>query len=252
MHKNTQAIILAAGKGTRMKTDIPKCLTVLNQKTFIDYVIEASSSICEKPVVVVGYKGDEVVSHIGQDKAYFVWQKEQLGTGHAVACAKEKISIEEKTNTLVLMGDQPLITKSTLEELVKVHTDKEATITLVTAIIPNFENEFLPFLKFGRIIRNQHNAVDKIIEYKDATEHEKNIKEVNIGTYIFNSNFLWQHIEKLNNKNASGEYYITDLIEVAFEEGKKVLPFVLPDTKEAFGVNSLEDLEIVKIKSNLL
>ena len=248
MQKNTQAIILAAGKGTRMKTEHPKCLTPLGNKTFLDMVLLATESVCDRPVVVVGYKGEEVINHVGDAVADFVWQKEQLGTGHAVAAAKDISKSRDLPNTLVLMGDQPLISGSTLEELVKVHSDKEATITLLTAVVPDFENEFSPFLRFGRIIRDEHNAVDKIVEYKDATEEEKNIKEVNIGTYIFDSNFLWQHIEKLGNENASGEYYITDLIQIAFEEGKKVLPFVLPDTKEAFGVNSPEDLEIVKNK----
>ncbi|MCA9356137.1 NTP transferase domain-containing protein [Candidatus Nomurabacteria bacterium] len=248
MQKNTQAIILAAGKGTRMKTEHPKCLTPLGNKTFLDMVLLATESVCDRSVVVVGYKGEEVINHVSDGVADFVWQKEQLGTGHAVAAAKDISKSRDLPNTLVLMGDQPLISGSTLEELVKVHSDKEATITLLTAVVPDFENEFSPFLRFGRIIRDEHNAVDKIVEYKDATEEEKNIKEVNIGTYIFDSNFLWQHIEKLGNKNASGEYYITDLIQIAFEEGKKVLPFVLPDTKEAFGVNSPEDLEIVKNK----
>lgn len=248
MQKNTQAIILAAGKGTRMKTDYPKCLTLLGNETFLDMVLLATESVCDRPVVVVGYKGEEVINHVGEERVDFVWQKEQLGTGHAVAAAKYISEEKNLQNTLVLMGDQPLISGSTLEELVKVHTDKEATITLLTVLVPEFENEFSPFLRFGRIIRDEHNMVDKIVEYKDATEEEQNIKEVNIGTYIFDSAFLWTHIEKLGNKNASGEYYITDLIQVAFEEGKKVLPFVLLDTKEAFGVNSLEDLEIVKNK----
>lgn len=243
---DTHVIILAGGKGTRMKCDTPKCLTMLGDKPFLERVLAATEPLCEKPTVVVGFKGEEVVAAIGEDRVDFVWQHEQLGTGHAVGVTKDSLADKGFTHIVVLMGDQPLITSATLTELVQVHKDRGASVTVTTAIVPNYENEFAPFLRFGRVIRNEHNLVDAIVEYKDATAEMQGHTEVNIGTYVFDAEFLWSHIDMLSDNNASSEYYLTDLVHMAFAENKKVVPYVLPEITEAFGVNSLEDLEIAK------
>lgn len=243
---DTQVVILAGGKGTRMKCDTPKCLTMLGSMSFLERVIQACSFITKKPVIVVGYKGDEVINAIGKNNADFVWQREQLGTGHAVSMAKDSESVQGCKHIIVLMGDQPFISSQTLRELVATHKENNATVTITTARVPHFENEFAPFVRFGRVIRNQHNLVGSIVEYKDATPEIQLVREVNIGTYVFNAEFLWSHIDTLSNTNASDEYYITDLVHMAFEEQKKVVPYVLSKTTEALGINSFEDLEIAK------
>lgn len=245
-NNDIHAIILAAGRGTRMKCDSPKCLTMLGDKPFLERVLSATKPLCDKPTVVVGFKGEEVVEAIGVERVNFVWQHEQLGTGHAVGVTKELLADNGYKHIVVLMGDQPLITSATLTELVQVHKDRGATVTVTSAIVPNFENEFAPFLRFGRVIRNEHNLVDAIVEYKDATAEIQAHTEVNIGTYVFDAAFLWSHIDTISDNNASSEYYLTDLVHMAFAENKKVVPYVLPEISEAFGVNSLEDLEIAK------
>lgn len=243
---DTQVVILAGGKGTRMKSNIPKCLMMLGSMSFLERVLQACNFISKKPVIIVGYKGEEVIEVIGKERALFVWQHEQLGTGHAVSMAKDCKNIQGYKNILVLMGDQPFISSDTLGELIETHTHKKATVTITTAQVPHFENEFSPFARFGRVIRNDKGLVGSIVEYKDASSEIQAITEVNIGTYIFDANFLWSHIHTLSNKNASEEYYITDLVHMAFKEQKKVVAYVLPNSIEALGVNSLEDLEIAK------
>ncbi len=241
----THAIILAAGRGTRMKCDSPKCLTQFGDEPFIKHTLRELGDICKVPTIIVGYKGEEVIKEIG-DGPNYVWQHQLLGTGHAVMCAKESLTEKNFKTILVLMCDQPLISANTFKELVDVHAKSGSVITLTTAMVPSFENEYTPFIQFGRIIRGNDGFVDKIAEWKDATQEEFAVKEVNLGMYAFDAEFLWSHLDKLTTNNTLGQYYITDLVEMAFKEGRKVDGYILKDTTEAFGVNSLEDLEIAK------
>lgn len=239
------AIILAAGRGTRMKCDSPKCLTQFGDEPFLRHTLRELVPVCSNPTIVVGYKGEEVIAEIG-DGPNYVWQHELLGTGHAVMCAKDSLAGKDFKTILVLMCDQPLISTHTFQQLAETHKKSGSAITIATAELPNFENEYTPFIQFGRVIRDATGHVDKIAEWKDATEEEFAVKEVNLGMYAFDAEFLWSHLDKLTTNNTLGQYYITDLIEMAFNEGKRVSAYTLKDNKEAFGVNSLEDLEIAK------
>lgn len=245
MNQSVHAIILAAGRGTRMKCDSPKCLTQFGDEPFLKHTLRELSSVCKDPTIVVGYKGEEVIETIGTGPNY-VWQHDLKGTGHAVMCARESLVGKGYKTILVLMCDQPLISQATFEGLVKTHEESGSAITLTTASVPNFENEYTPFIQFGRIIRGTDSFVDKIAEWKDATPEEFAVTEVNLGMYAFDAEFLWSHLDKITTDNSLGQYYLTDLVAMAFEEGKKVSGYKLEDNREAFGVNSLEDLEIAK------
>ncbi len=243
---DTHVIILAGGKGTRMKCDTPKCLTMLGDKPFLERVLSSCSFITKQPTIIIGYKGDEVVKTIGDGPEY-VLQEEQLGTGHAVGCAKDSVAPRGYKYIMVLMGDQPLVSEATLHGLLESHMKADAVITASTIVVPNFENEYAPFLRFGRILRGEDGSIVGNIEYKDATEEQREeLHEVGINTFIFDADFLWSHVGMLSDDNAAGELYVTDFLGMAFREGKKVAPFVVADIKEALGVNSLEDLEIAK------
>lgn len=223
------AIILAAGKGTRMKSDLPKVLHKVAGISMVEHVFRSVSAISpEKIVTVVGHKADMVTSLLAH-QTEFVRQSEQLGTGHAVMMA-EPLLQNCSGQTLVIAGDTPLITGDSLRDLVDFHINHKNVATILTA-----ETE-QPF-GYGRIVRNQHAEVTKIVEEKDASDFEKQIKEINTGTYIFDNERLFEALKNINTNNAQGEYYITDVIGIFREAGEKVGAYVLRDFDESLGVN---------------
>lgn len=223
------AIILAAGKGTRMKSDLPKVLHKVAGISMVEHVFRSVSAISpEKIVTVVGHKADMVTSLLAH-QTEFVRQSEQLGTGHAVMMA-EPLLQNCSGQTLVIAGDTPLITGESLRDLVDFHINHKNVATILTA-----ETE-QPF-GYGRIVRNQHAEVTKIVEEKDASDFEKQIKEINTGTYIFDNERLFEALKNINTNNAQGEYYITDVIGIFREAGEKVGAYVLRDFDESLGVN---------------
>lgn len=223
------AIILAAGKGTRMKSDLPKVLHKVAGISMVEHVFRSVSAISpEKIVTVVGHKADMVTSLLAH-QTEFVHQSEQLGTGHAVMMA-EPLLQNCSGQTLVIAGDTPLITGESLRDLVDFHINHKNVATILTA-----ETE-QPF-GYGRIVRNQHAEVTKIVEEKDASDFEKQIKEINTGTYIFDNERLFEALKNINTNNAQGEYYITDVIGIFREAGEKVGAYVLRDFDESLGVN---------------
>ena len=236
-----QIVILAAGKGTRMdRGDIPKVLVMLKNKPLILYILEQIDRINQlaKPVIVVGYMADKVKAVLGSDYIY-AFQDHQLGTAHALHCAKGKISGE---NILVLYGDMPFINSDSLRQLMRLHHSKSAIISMFTTTIPSFEGKFSNLKHYGRIIRNFAGKITKITEFKDASEKEKEIKELNPGIYMFNSAWLWDNIKKIKNKNAQGEYYLTDIIELAMQQGIEVNTLAI-NPQEVVGINSKLELE---------
>jgi bifunctional UDP-N-acetylglucosamine pyrophosphorylase/glucosamine-1-phosphate N-acetyltransferase len=235
-------IILAAGKGTRMKSELPKVLHPLAGVPMIKQVIKVVEPISPKPTLIVGHKAEDVIAATSNSYDYVV-QKEQLGTGHAIMCAAPELKDKGYENVVVLMGDHPLITTRTINELIDLQNATESAITLVTIDAPNFEGDNTLFMQYGRVIRNAEGTVDRIVEYKDATEEERAVKEVNFGTYCFNAQWLWENIDKLSNNNAAQEYYITDMIKMAIDQGKKVSAYTLKDIKESYGVNTPEQLQ---------
>lgn len=237
----TKVIILAGGKGTRMQSDIPKTLHRVFEKTMINHIIESVLPLDPCPIIVVGHKGEEVVNETGGKYSY-VWQKEQLGTGHAVACAKEKLLEEEADYIIVVPGDSPLLRTETLTRLFEECSGTGAALSLAVSSVPNLEGIYGGFERGGRIVRDESGGVRGIIEWKDASEAERKIREINAGFYCFRADFLWENIEKLENNNAAKEIYLTDLIALAVRAGEKVTAVILKDPLEGLGVNTPEEL----------
>ena len=231
-----KAVILAAGKGTRMKSELPKVLHKALGKPMVNYSIEAAKEAGAKDqdiCLVVGHKAEQVKEVVGNAVTY-VTQKEQLGTGHAVKCAKEFIG--DDGLTMVLCGDTPLITGKTLRKLVENHIQEGNAITVLSAVAEDPTG-------YGRIIKDAEGRFVKIVEQKDATEEEQKVKEINSGMYMFNSKVLSLALSELSNDNAQGEYYLTDTIEIVKEKALgKVAAMVIEDIDEIKGVNSPEQL----------
>ncbi len=243
MDKKTKIIILAAGKGVRMQSELPKALAPISGKPMIKHLVELIFDISnEKPIVIIGHKGELIKNELGE-KCIYVVQEEQLGTGHALMCAEA--ASQDAENIVVLSSDQPFITKDTILNCLNKHNESKAKITFTTTLLPDFEDWRKYFLTHGRILR-ENNKVVGIKEYRDANEEEKKIKEVNAGCcYIFEAKWLWENIKKLKNKNAKNEYYLTDLIHIAKIEGEKIETMEV-DNREALGANSKEELEILE------
>lgn len=226
---NIYAIVLAAGKGTRMKSDLPKVAHEVLYKPMIKHVCDELKKIdVTQTIVVVGHKA-EVVKNIMQDEVTYVMQEEQLGTGHAVKMAYDLLKDKEGI-TLVLNGDAPLIRKETLEALIKTHVDNENKATLMSA---HCDTKF----PFGRIVRNEQGNVLGIVEAKDATPEQLQITEMNTGEYCFDNQLLFDALTKVNNNNAQNEYYLTDVIEILGKANYKVGSYVIDDFDEVGGIN---------------
>ena len=223
-------LILAAGKGTRMKSKLPKVLHKVSGKAMVERVLEAAQSVgAKRNVVIVGFGGDDVKTYLG-DCVEYVTQLEQKGTGHAVQQAESVLGNHEGL-ILLLCGDTPLVTQETLEQLLVHHKETGAAATVLTAYMDN------PY-GYGRIIRNESKSVERIVEEKDGTLDELKVHEVNTGMYIFNSKELWPCLEQLSDDNAQGELYITDVVSILVKAGKTVSAYMTMDSDESLGVNS--------------
>ena len=235
MNKNFFIGILAAGKGTRMKSDIPKVLHTLGNKAIIDYVLETAYKLNpEKIFTVVGFKKELVINHINNPNIEYIEQKEQLGTGHAVLQLSNKL-YDKNGHLLILYGDVPNIKYSTLLQMVNEHIKHNTDATMITAIVENPTG-------YGRIIRDQSGNLIKIIEEKDCNASEKTIQEMNPGIYIFKISELFKNLEKVKSNNESKEYYLTDVIELINNNGI-VKTKTIDDPKEIMGINTIKQLE---------
>lgn len=229
-----KAVILAAGKGTRMKSDLPKVLHEINGKSLVEYVIEAVKAAGVDDIcLVVGHQAELVKARIGNEVSY-VLQEEQLGTGHAVRCAADFIG--KDGDTMVLCGDTPLITGDTLRELLTYHRTHQLKVTVLSTQLHDADG-------YGRILRDAQGKFLRIVEQKDATEEEKAIREINSGMYVFQSASLSHSLRKLTNRNAQKEYYLTDTIEIINSEktpseGDVADAFATGRTDEILGVNT--------------
>ena len=233
-----KAIILAAGKGKRLLSEtmnMPKVLRLAAGKPLIGHVLSNIDFIEEKDITIVaGYKREMVFETLG-DKYNYAVQEEQKGTGHAVMMAKE--AFEGYTgDVIVLYGDMPLFKKETYKNLIEAHQNSGADCTILTAITDDK-------LAYGRIIRENGEVVD-IVEEKDCTPEQKDIKELNVGVYVFKADVLFSNLDKIKNNNAQGEYYLTDVPKILIGEGKKIASFSTTDSLEILGVNTPEDLEL--------
>lgn len=233
MSKNISAIILAAGKGTRMKSETPKVLHEIFGKTLLGYVLDAvdKTELVEKSFVIVGHQAEAVEKFVNDNykKASTVLQMPQLGTGDAVSKVCPHLENFDG-EVIILCGDTPVISEKTLKEFIEFHKSKNSDLTVMSAMFDNPTN-------YGRIVR-KGDKVDSIVEEKDATSEQKAINEVNAGIYCLN----WQKIKpafsQLTSNNAQGEYYLTDIIAWGGAKGLNVNAFVLADNEEIFGINS--------------
>jgi len=245
MKNEIQIVILAAGQGTRMNNkDLPKVLIPLKGKSIIKYVLAAikESKLCSRPTIIVGYKAEQVKNILGTDYDY-VFQAEQLGTGHAVGCAKESLTRKVK-DIMVLSGDMPFVSSKMINNLARAHFAKNNVLTMATAVTPDFVDWRQSFYGFGRIIRDRDNKVIAIMEKKDSTPAQLENKEVNPAYYCFKTDWLWSNLDKLKNNNAQREYYLTDLVGLAFKQGQDITTVEIKP-KEALGINTAEQLELV-------
>ncbi|WP_100332735.1 bifunctional UDP-N-acetylglucosamine diphosphorylase/glucosamine-1-phosphate N-acetyltransferase GlmU [Bacillus xiapuensis] len=226
---NIFAVILAAGKGTRMKSKLYKVLHPVCGKPMVEHVIDQISDLHTKKIVtIVGHGADEVKGYLGE-KSVFALQEEQLGTAHAVMQAEEILGSEHGC-TLVVCGDTPLIKSETMEALVNYHQKQNAKATILTGYTDAPDG-------YGRIIRNEDGMVERIVEHKDATAEERKVKEINTGTYCFDNRSLFEALKKVSNDNSQGEYYLPDVIEILKSAGEIVAAYQTEDFSETLGVN---------------
>ncbi len=242
-----QLIILAAGHGKRMQSELPKVLVPLHGKPLVTHVLGEikKAGITSTPVIVIGQHRELVMQTLGDSYKYAV-QEEQLGTGHAVMSAKPMLPTDSK-HVMVLYGDHPFISAETIKKLKEKHLNSSGKLTMATVALQDFEEWRSVFYKnFGRIVRDDSGAISKIVEFKDTqTDEERSIKEVNPSYFCFDANWLWENLKKLNRDNAQKEYYLTDLVKIAMQEEIKIESISI-DPREALGVNSKEELETLE------
>ena len=233
-----KAIVLAGGKGTRMKSNLPKVLHKVYDRCIIDYVCDACEDAdIDDIYVIVGHKHEDVEAHLAsRDNVTCIFQEQQLGTGHAAMQAKDYINDDDLV--LIVNGDMPLVSPYTITSFISFLEMGNYDGALVSAVF-----EQTP--AYGRIVRDRQGNLSKIVEQKDCTEDELAIKEVNIGLYCFKGKHLKETFAKLDNKNAQNEYYITDVPYYIIEKGGRIGVYALQNPDEAQGVNSRNDLSIV-------
>ncbi|MCX5749954.1 MAG: NTP transferase domain-containing protein [Candidatus Saganbacteria bacterium] len=234
--KNITAVILAAGKGTRMKSDMPKVLHKLCGKPLLSYVLGSVKKLgIAAPYVIVGYQAGKVKALYKGRSLRFVLQKKQLGTGHALMQTKPFFAGKNVT-ILVLNGDMPLINADVLTKLIRHHRKKNASATVLTALIDDPSG-------YGRVIRDKRLDIEKIVEQKDAVPGELEVKEINTGTYCFESGEIFSSLDEIRPENSQHEYYLTDIIQILKKHRKKISACCMDDPSLAIGVNTKEHLE---------
>ncbi len=230
MGKQVFSIILAAGEGTRMKSKKPKVLHRICGYPIIEYVVRAASEVSDDlPVVVVGHRAEEVKQYLGE-RVRYAHQPQLLGTGHAVMMAKPVLK-DATGYVVILAGDAPLIRGCTLERMVQHAMQGGYGAVVLSAVVDDPAG-------YGRIIRDDDGDLERIVEHRDATEEQRRIKEVNSSIYCFDVQFLFSTLDKLDNRNSQGEYYLPDAIEIMKRQGAKVGVLVAQDADEVLGINT--------------
>ncbi len=231
-----KSVILAAGKGTRMKSETPKVLHKIFEKPLLGYVLDNIKTITNENFVIIGHHADEVKEYVEKNyqNAKTVLQTPQLGTGHAVSMVCPYLK-DFKGQVLILCGDTPLITSETLKKFVEFHNSNNSDLTVMSTIFETPTN-------YGRIIREQDGSLKCIVEEKDATPEQKAVKEVNAGIYILDWAKIAPAFSQLTSNNAQGEYYLTDIIEWGKKNNLRVNAFILENSDEIYGINSRKNL----------
>ena len=239
--ERTKAVILAAGKGSRLKSeqaDIPKALRKVGDKTLIEHVLSGIDFVKPEDVtIVIGVLGEKIQEYLGP-KYHYAWQKEQKGTAHAMLCAEETTSGFDGP-VLCLYCDMPLLSRATYSRMVEEHLAAGAANTLLAAKIH-------PIPAFGRLIRDEKGELCDIVEESACTPEQKLIDEVNVGIQVMQGNVMWDALKKVENNNPKHEYYLTGVVRVLYGMNLKQHAVVTPDTPEYWGVNSMEELEKVE------
>ncbi|MGH1366102.1 MAG: sugar phosphate nucleotidyltransferase [Calditrichia bacterium] len=233
---NIATVILAAGKGTRMQSDLPKVLHPLNERSMIHYVIDVAEAInSEKTVLIIGHKRELVEEATSQRGVEYAVQDPQLGTGHAVMQTRPHFEGFEG-NVLVLSGDVPLLQADSIQKLIDYHVSSDKLATLLTAEMDDPTG-------YGRVVRDSEGNVVKIVEEKDADEETRQIKEINVGIYIFKAAELYQTLPLVKNDNRQSEYYLPDVLKIYVENGEKLAAILTPDVEETHGINTVDQLK---------
>ena len=239
MSKPLAVIIMAAGKGTRMKNpDMAKVMYPINAKPMIEYVIDLADKLhSQKTVVIVGWQKESVIYHLASvgSQVTCVEQSPQLGTGHAIMQA-EPVLKHFLGDALVLSGDVPMLRYETVRSLLEFHRSQDAAATVLTANLSDPTG-------YGRIVRDKQGNVVAIVEHKDATEEQRLISEINSGIYVFDESKLFEGLKHITPNNAQKEYYLTDVFDYFWKLRLKVCAMVTPDSREIQGINTIEQLE---------
>lgn len=233
---NIAVIILAAGKGSRMKSDLAKVLHEVAGKSMVNHVIETAYEVAASHIhVVVGHQADRVQKEIQKyHNVHFAFQKKLLGTGDAVRVALPGLD-SGIDHVLVLCGDVPLIKKQTIVDLISAHQNLKSELTVLAVKVNDPTG-------YGRIIQDNHGQLLAIREEADATDVEKQISLVNSGIFCFEKGFLQSNLGRIQNNNSQEEYYLTDLVEIAVRENAKTLVRITQDAEQVMGVNTIEQL----------
>ena len=236
MNKEIKSVILAAGKGTRMKSNTPKVLHKIFEKPLLGYVLNNVKNIVNESFVIVGHHAEEVTEYVEKNykSAKTVLQSPQLGTGHAVSMVCPFLQNFEG-EVIILCGDTPLITEKTLKDFLEYHNSKNSDLTVMSTVFENPTN-------YGRIIRESDNSLKCIVEEKDATAEQKAVKEVNAGIYCLNWGKIKDAFSQLTSNNAQGEYYLTDIIAWGKKNNLNVNAYILENSDEIYGINSRSNL----------
>ena len=236
--RNLRAIILAGGKGKRMKSDLPKVLHELHGKSMIQHAVDnVRDAGVDDVIVVVGYRRDLVMEHLGNGVRFAV-QEQQLGTGHAVQQALPLL--KEATGSVVICyGDMPLLSRTTIRALINAQSQRGIDGAILTIALDNPPD-------FGRVIRDDRGHVTKVVEVKDASPEQLKMKEVNVGVYCFDAEALRWALTRLSNNNAQGEYYLTDVVQILTEGGRQVETVRTHNLEETLGINDLAHLAFAK------
>ncbi len=236
MNDEIKAVILAAGKGTRMKSDTPKVLHKIFEKPLLGYVLDNVKNIVSESFVIVGHQAEKVEEYVKKDytTAKTVLQYPQLGTGHAVSMVCPELQ-NFNGQVIILCGDTPLITENTLKNFIDYHNSNNSDLTVMSTIFENPTN-------YGRIIREKDGSLKCIVEEKDAAQEEKAVKEVNAGIYCLNWAKIKPAFSQLKSNNAQGEYYLTDIIAWGKSQNLNVNAYILENNEEIYGINSRSNL----------
>ena len=234
-HSAFATLILAAGKGTRMKSDLVKVLHPVAGRPMLDYVLNPAEQMGSARIaLIIGHQAELVEARYGNRGLAFVYQREQLGTGHAVLQAREAFAGYRGT-ILILCGDVPLLQASTVRDLMDRHRATGAAITVLTTLLED------PF-GYGRIVKDAEDNVLGIVEHRDATEEQRKIREINTGIYCAENPFLFEAVSEIGNDNAQKEYYFTDIFAIARRKGVRTASVIAPDPGEVMEINSPDDL----------